>query len=56
MINRMIPDSYKPKRTFMELAIAEAKRAADRGDYPIGCVITRFTGRDEVAMVTSNPR
>lgn len=24
----------------MELAVAEAKRAGDRGDYPIGAVIT----------------
>jgi CHAT domain-containing protein len=30
----MIPPTYKPKKTFMQLAIAEAKRARDRGDYP----------------------
>ena len=35
----MIPASYKPKKRFMELAIAEAKRAGDRGDYPIGAVM-----------------
>jgi tRNA(Arg) A34 adenosine deaminase TadA len=35
----MIPASYKPRRKFMQLAIAEAKRARDRGDYPIGAVI-----------------
>jgi hypothetical protein len=32
----MIPPTYKPKKKFMQLAIAEAKRARDRGDYPIG--------------------
>ncbi len=26
----------------------EAKRAGDRGDYPIGAVITRLTGAREV--------
>ena len=36
----MIPASYKPKKKFMQLAIAEAKRARDRGDYAIGAVIT----------------
>ncbi len=30
----MIPESYKPKTKFMQLAIAEAKRAGDRGDRP----------------------
>ena len=40
----MIPASYKPRKKFMELAIAEAKRAGDRGDYPIGAVITRLVG------------
>jgi hypothetical protein len=28
----VIPTSYKPKKKFMQLAIAEAKRARDRGD------------------------
>jgi hypothetical protein len=28
----MILPSYKPKKKFMQLAIAEAKRARDRGD------------------------
>ena len=41
----MIPPTYKPKKKFMQLAIAEAKRARDRGDYPIGAVITRLIGR-----------
>ena len=36
----MIPTTYKPKTKFMQLAIAEAKRARDRGDYAIGAVIT----------------
>ena len=35
----MIPPTYKPKKKFMPLAIAEAKRARDRGDYAIGAVI-----------------
>jgi len=35
----MIPPTYKLKKKFMQLAIAEAKRARDRGDYPIGTVI-----------------
>jgi hypothetical protein len=30
----MIPPTYKPKKKFMQLAIAEAKRARDRGDMP----------------------
>jgi hypothetical protein len=42
--NYMIPASYKPKKKFMQLAIAEAKRASDRGDYPIG-PSRRLTGR-----------
>ena len=46
----MIPDSYKPKKKFMELAIAEARRAGDRGDYPIGAVITRVTNKGEVVI------
>jgi tRNA(Arg) A34 adenosine deaminase TadA len=32
----MIPPTYKPRTKFMQLAIAEAKRARDRGDYGIG--------------------
>ena len=40
----MIPPSYKPKKKFMQLAIAEAKRARDRGDYAIGAVVTRLIG------------
>jgi tRNA(Arg) A34 adenosine deaminase TadA len=40
----------------MELAIAEAKRAGDRGDYPIGAVITRVTGRREVVIANAGNR
>src|SRR6202795_900467 len=53
---RMIPPSYKPRRKFMELAIAEAKRAGDRGDYPIGAVITRLEGRREVVIASAGNR
>ena len=52
----MIPASYKPKKKFMQLAIAEAKRARDRGDYPIGAVITRLTGRREVIIANAGNR
>jgi len=52
----MIADSYKPKKKFMQLAIAEAKRARDRGDYPIGAVITRLTGRREVVIASAGNR
>ncbi|MGA7855332.1 MAG: nucleoside deaminase [Candidatus Acidiferrales bacterium] len=52
----MIPSSYKPGKKFMELAIAEAKRAGDRGDYPIGAVITRVTGRREVVIANAGNR
>ncbi len=41
----MIPASYKPRKKFMELAVAEAKRAGDRGDYPIGAVITLWSAK-----------
>ena len=51
---RMIPGSYKAKTKFMELAIAEAKRAGDRGDYPIGAVITRLQGREVVIASAGN--
>ena len=47
----MIPRTYKPKAKFMQLAIAEAKRARDRGDYAIGAVITQLIGnRDALFM------
>ena len=49
----MIPATYKPKRKFMELAIAEAKLAGDRGDYPIGAVITRLEGKREVVIANN---
>jgi tRNA(Arg) A34 adenosine deaminase TadA len=52
----MIPASYKPKRKFMELAIAEAKLAGDRGDYPIGAVITRVTNGREVVIANAGNR
>ena len=47
----MIAASYKPKKKFMQLAIAEAKRAGDRGDYPIGAVVTRVSDARKVVMV-----
>src|SRR6266446_3601169 len=49
----MIAASYKPKKKFMQLAIAEAKRARDRGDYAIGAVITRLTGSREVVIASA---
>ncbi len=52
----MIPESYKPKKKFMQLAIAEAKRAGERGDYPIGAVITRVTGGREVVIASAGNR
>jgi len=52
----MIPATYKPKRKFMELAIAEAKRAGERCDYPIGAVITRLEGKDEVVIANAGNR
>ena len=52
----MIPASYKPKKKFMELAITEAKRAGDRGDYPIGSVITRLVGRREIVIASAGNR
>jgi tRNA(Arg) A34 adenosine deaminase TadA len=48
--------AYKPRKKFMELAIAEAKRARDRGDYPIGAVITRVTNGDEVVIASAGNR
>ena len=52
----MIPPTYKPKKKFMQLAIAEAKRARDRGDYPIGAVITRVVGKREVVIASAGNR
>jgi tRNA(adenine34) deaminase len=52
----MISDSYKPRRKFMELAVAEAKRAGDRGDYPIGAVVTRVTGGRELVIASAGNR
>jgi tRNA(Arg) A34 adenosine deaminase TadA len=53
---KMIPPTYKPKKKFMQLAIAEAKRARDRGDYAIGAVITRLTGKREVVIASAGNR
>src|SRR5438105_3040328 len=52
----MIPHSYKPTKRFMELALTEAERAADRGDYPIGAVVTRVMGRREVVIASAGNR
>jgi tRNA(adenine34) deaminase len=52
----MIPPTYKPKRKSMQLAIAEAKRARDRGDYPIGAVVTRVIGKREVVIASAGNR
>jgi tRNA(adenine34) deaminase len=52
----MISDSYKPRKKFMELAVAEAKRAGDRGDYPIGAVITRVVAGREVVIASAGNR
>jgi tRNA(adenine34) deaminase len=40
----------------MQLAIAEAKRARERGDYPIGAVITRVAGKREVVIASAGNR
>lgn len=52
----MIPTTYKAKKKFMELAIEEAKRAGDRGDYPIGAVITRVNGKTETIIASAGNR
>jgi tRNA(adenine34) deaminase len=52
----MIPASYKAKKKFMELAIVEAKRAGERGDYPIGAVITRVNGKTETIIASAGNR
>src|SRR5213592_1785448 len=52
----MIPPSCKPRKKFMELAISEAKRAGDRGDYPIGAVITRLVSGREVVIASAGNR
>jgi len=51
-----IPRTYKPKKKFMHLAIEEAQRARDRGDYPIGAVITRVTNGREVVIASAGNR
>jgi len=40
----------------MQLAIAEAKRARDRGDYAIGAVITQLAGNREVVIASAGNR
>jgi len=40
----------------MELAVSEAKRARDRGDYPIGAVVTRVTKAGEVVIASAGNR
>jgi tRNA(adenine34) deaminase len=40
----------------MALAVSEAKRARDRGDYPIGAVITRISGGGEVVIASAGNR
>ncbi len=52
----MISPSYKPKKRFMQLAIEEAKRAGDRGDYPIGAVITQVKKGREVVIASAGNR
>ena len=52
----MIPTTYKPKAKFIQLAIAEAKRARGRGDYAIGAVITQFIGNREVVIASAGNR
>ncbi|MGA8311284.1 MAG: deaminase, partial [Terriglobales bacterium] len=52
----MIPPTYKPNKRFMQLAIAEAKRARDRGDYAIGAVITQLIGNREVVIASAGNR
>jgi CRP/FNR family transcriptional regulator, cyclic AMP receptor protein len=43
----MIPPTYKPKKKFMQLAIAEAKRARDRGDYEEDLVDQLFNSSEK---------
>jgi len=52
----MIPPTYKPKKKIMQLAIVEAKRARDRGDYAIGAVITQLSGNREVVIASAGNR
>ena len=52
----MIPQTYRPKKKFMQLAIAEGKRVCDRGDYAIGAVITRLIGNREVVIESAGNR
>lgn len=40
----------------MQLAIEEAKRARDRGDYAIGAVVTRVTNASEVVIASAGNR
>src|SRR6202789_4599450 len=38
------------------MTISEAKLAGDRGDYPIGAVITRLVGKREVVISSGGNR
>ena len=42
---------FEPKKEYMQLAIAEAKKAQEEGDYAIGAVLVR---EDEVIAVANN--
>jgi hypothetical protein len=48
----IFPPTYKPKKKLMQLAIAEAKRARDRGDYAIGAVVARLVANREVVIAS----
>src|ERR1700745_2112326 len=52
----MIAASYTPKKKFMQLAIAQAQRARDRGDDAIGAVITHVTDEREVVIANAGNR
>ena len=50
------PSFLQAPKKFMELAVSEAKRARDRGDYPIGAVITGLTRAGEVVIASAGNR
>jgi tRNA(Arg) A34 adenosine deaminase TadA len=47
---------FQLKKKFMQLAIAEAKRAGDRGDYPIGAVPPGLQVLGEVVIASAGNR
>ncbi len=47
------PEDEARDRKYMAMAMEEARRAADRGEVPVGCVIVRG---DEIIAVGSNRR